>query len=104
MDRIQYVEVGLYQVPLKQAVSDAKVLTGRQKPLSHVALLTATITTAGGAVGFGFSYSLRAGSAALFAHAKELAPELIGEDPRDIGRLWAKLAWQGASVSRTGVT
>ena len=40
----------------------------------------------------------------MFAHAKELAGELVGEDPRDIGRLWEKLAWLGASVSRTGVT
>jgi len=104
VDRIERVEVSLYQVPLRKSVSDAKVLTGRQKPLSHVALLTASLETGHGARGFGFSYSLRAGSAALYAHASELAHELIGEDPRDIGRLWEKLAWQGASVSRTGVT
>lgn len=104
MDRIKHVEVSLYQVPLKSPVSDAKVLTGRQRPLSHVAMLVATIETANGVRGFGFSYSLRTGSAALLAHAKELAPDLIGEDPADIGRLWEKLAWAGASVSRTGVT
>lgn len=104
MDSIKQVEISLYQVPLKKPVSDAKVLTGRQRPLSHVAMLTAVIETADGAHGFGFSYSLRAGSAALFAHAKELGGELIGEDPNDIGRLWEKLAWLGASVSRTGVS
>ena len=104
MDPIKHVEVSLYQVPLKKAVSDAKVLTGRQKPLTHIGMLTATIETVNGARGFGFSYSLRAGSAALIAHAKELAGELIGEDPNDIGRLWEKLAWLGASVSRTGVS
>jgi L-alanine-DL-glutamate epimerase-like enolase superfamily enzyme len=104
VDRIQRVEVALYQVPLKVAVSDAKVLTGRQRPLSHIGLLIASIETVNGARGFGFSYVLRAGSAAMFAHASELAPELIGEDPNDIGRLWEKLAWLGASVSRTGVS
>lgn len=104
MDRIKNVEISLYQVPLKKPVSDAKVLTGRQKPLAHVDMLTATIETSHGAVGFGFSYSLRAGGSALFAHAKDLAGELIGEDPNDIGRLWEKLAWLGASVSRTGVS
>ena len=104
MDPIRTVEVALYQVPLAKAVSDAKVLTGRQKPLAHVDMLTATIETVNGARGFGFSYSLRAGGAALLAHAKDLAGELVGEDPRDIGRLWEKLAWLGASVSRTGVT
>ncbi|MGC1457633.1 MAG: mandelate racemase/muconate lactonizing enzyme family protein, partial [Steroidobacteraceae bacterium] len=104
MDLITQVEIALYQVPLTKAVSDAKVLTGRQKPLSHVGMLVATIETANGARGLGFSYSLRAGSAALFAHARELAGELIGEDPNDIGRLWEKLAWLGGSVSRTGVS
>lgn len=104
MDRVQHVEVALYRVPLKNPVSDAKVLTGRQRPLSHIAMLTATIDTTDGARGFGFSYALRAGGAALYAHATEIAGELIGEDPNDIGRLWEKMAWAGASVSRTGVS
>lgn len=104
VDTIQRVEVSLHQVPLKYPLSDAKVLTGRQKPLAAVDMLTVTVTTREGAVGFGFSYSLRAGGNALFAHARDVARELIGEDPRDIGRLWEKLAWLGASVSRTGVT
>jgi L-alanine-DL-glutamate epimerase-like enolase superfamily enzyme len=104
VDPIKTIEVTLNQVPLKQALSDAKVLTGRQRPLAHVDLLCVTVETAAGARGFGFSYSLRAGGNALFAHAKDLAPDLIGEDPDDIGRLWEKLAWAGASVARTGVT
>ncbi|KAF1047311.1 L-talarate/galactarate dehydratase [Xylophilus sp.] len=104
METLKNVEIALYQVPLKQALSDAKVLTGRQKPLAQVDMLTAAVETSSGARGFGFSYSLRAGGNALFAHAKDLAGALIGEDPADIGRLWEKLAWLGASVSRTGVT
>jgi L-talarate/galactarate dehydratase len=102
-DKIKHVEISLIQVPLKNAVSDAKVLTGRQKPLAHVALLVAEIETVNGARGFGFSYTLRAGSAAIFAHAQELASFLIDEDPNDIGRLWEKLAWQGASIGRGGL-
>lgn len=103
-DTIQTVDVALYQVPLRHALSDAKVLTGRQKPLAAVDMLVVQLTTREGATGFGFSYSLRAGGNALFAHARDIAGELLGEDPRDIGRLWEKLAWLGASVSRTGVT
>src|SRR5206468_11130158 len=49
-----------------------------------------------------FSYSKRAGGPAQFAHAREVAPDLIGEDPSDIGRLWTKLVWAGASVGRSG--
>jgi L-alanine-DL-glutamate epimerase-like enolase superfamily enzyme len=85
-------------------VSDAKVSTGRQKPLTHVDLLLAEVETRHGEKGFGFSYSLRAGGHAMLAHAKDIAGELIGEDPDDIGRLWEKMAWLGASVARTGVT
>jgi L-talarate/galactarate dehydratase len=103
-DPIQHVEVSLCRVPLPQAVSDAKVSTGRQKPLTHVDLLLAEIETCHGEMGFGFSYSLRAGGHAMLAHAKDIAGELIGEDPDDIGRLWEKMAWLGASVARTGVT
>ena len=103
-DPIQHVEVSLCRVPLPQAVSDAKVSTGRQKPLTHVDLLLAEVETRHGEKGFGFSYSLRAGGHAMLAHAKDIAGELIGEDPDDIGRLWEKMAWLGASVARTGVT
>ena len=104
MDPIKHIEISLCRVPLRQAVSDAKVLTGRQKPLAHVDMLTAEIETVHGEKGFGFSYSLRAGGSALLAHARDIAGELIGEDPDDIGRLWEKMAWLGASVARTGVT
>lgn len=103
-DVIARVEVSLIQVPLQRPLSDAKVLSGRQGPLSHVAMLVADITSRDGQRGFGFSYALRAGGAALYAHACELAPFLKGEDPADIGRLWERLAWQGASISRTGLS
>lgn len=104
MDAIKQVEVSLCRVPLSQPVSDAKVLTGRQKALTHVDMLTAIIETSHGETGFGFSYSLRAGGNALLSHAKDIGGELIGEDPDDIGRLWEKMAWLGASVARTGVS
>ena len=104
MNTIEHVDIALYNVPLAKPLSDAKVLAGRQAPLAHVDLLCAIIHTAGGGMGFGFSYSLRAGGSALYAHAKDVAPVLIGEDASDIGRLWEKMAWLGASVSRTGVS
>ena len=65
--------------------------------------LFAEITTASGLEGMGFSYSLRAGGPAQYAHAKEVAQGLIGEDPNDIARLYTKLVWSGASVGRSGV-
>jgi hypothetical protein len=74
VDPIASVEVSLHQVPPTVPVSDAKVLTGRQRALAHVDLLAATIETRHGARGFGFSDALRAGGAALFAYARDLAP------------------------------
>lgn len=102
-DRIDRVRLTLLRLPLNTAISDAKVLTGRQKPLTEVAVLIAEIATAGGHSGMGFSHAKRAGGPALYAHALEIAPELIGEDPNDIARLWTKLIWAGASVGRSGV-
>jgi len=101
-DRVSAIRLSLVYLPLHTPISDAKVLTGRQKPLTEVAFLFAEIRTEGGHQGLGFSYSKRAGGPALYAHAQEIAPELIGEDPSDTGRLWNKLVWAGASMGRSG--
>lgn len=102
-DRIEWLRVSLVILPLKTPISDAKVLTGRQKPLTEVAFLFAEVQTRDGHAGVGFSYSKRAGGPGLYEHAHEIAPALIGEDPNDIARLWDKLAWAGASVGRSGL-
>jgi len=102
-ERITRVQVTLVNLPLRQPVNDAKVMTGRQKPLTQVAILVARIATTEGHEGFGFSYSKRAGGPGLYAHAREIADNLVGEDPSDIGRLWHKLVWAGASVGRSGL-
>ncbi|MET0238709.1 MAG: mandelate racemase/muconate lactonizing enzyme family protein [Sphingobium sp.] len=103
LDRIAKVTVSLAFLPLKTAISDAKVLTGRQRPLTEVAFLFAEIESEGGLHGLGVSYSKRAGGPGLYAHAQEIAGNLIGEDPNDIARLWTKLVWAGASVGRSGL-
>ncbi|MDB5817690.1 MAG: galactarate dehydratase / L-talarate dehydratase [Rhizobacter sp.] len=100
-DRIAWVRVSSCYLPLATPISDAKVLTGRQKPMTEIVILFAEIQTNDGLQGLGFSYSKRAGGPGQFAHAKEIAPALIGEDPNDIARLWDKLCWAGASVGRS---
>src|SRR2546428_832675 len=85
------VRCALYRVPLKEPVSDAKVTTGRQRPLGDIDVVVAHVATADGLEGLGFSYSKRAGGPALFAHAKQIAPLLVGEDALDTGRIWEKL-------------
>ncbi|NGN64822.1 mandelate racemase/muconate lactonizing enzyme family protein [Streptomyces sp. A7024] len=102
-DRIRRIRLSSVTLPLANPISDAKVLTGRQRPMTEVAMLFAEISTEAGHEGLGFSYSKRAGGRGQYAHAKEVAGELLGEDPSDIGRLWTKLVWAGASVGRTGL-
>lgn len=102
-DVIRSVTLSQVILPLRTAISDAKVLTGRQRPMTEVAFLFCEITTEQGFGGVGFSYSKRAGGPAQFAHAREVAPLLIGEDPSDIPRVYDRLLWAGASVGRSGV-
>ncbi|UYP29456.1 mandelate racemase/muconate lactonizing enzyme family protein [Pseudomonas sp. Z8(2022)] len=102
-DRIAWLSLRSVALPLANPISDAKVLTGRQKPMTEIAILIAEIETRDGHRGLGFSYSKRAGGPGQFAHALEVAPNLIGENPSDIARLWDKLCWAGASVGRSGL-
>ena len=102
-DRIEWLRVSSCHLPLAHPISDAKVLTGRQKPMTEIAMLFVELRTSDGHEGLGLSYSKRAGGPGQFAHAKEIAPALLGEDPNDIGRLWNKLCWAGASVGRSGL-
>lgn len=103
-DRIKWIRLSSCYLPLATPISDAKVFTGRQKAMTEVVMLFAEIQTENGHEGLGLSYSKRAGGPGQFAHAKEIAPVLIGEDPSDIGKLWTKLCWAGASVGRSGMS
>ncbi|WP_114560783.1 L-talarate/galactarate dehydratase [Desertihabitans aurantiacus] len=102
-DSIASISLSHVVLPLQNPVSDAKVLTGRQKPLSEVVLLFAEVTTADGVEGMGFSYSKRAGGPSQYAHLKEVAQVAIGQDPSDIAKVYDSLLWAGASVGRSGV-
>ncbi len=102
-DRIAWLRLSSVYLPLANPISDAKVLTGRQKPMTEIAMLFVELQTADGHTGLGLSYSKRAGGPGQFAHAKEIAPTLLGEDPNDIARLWNTLCWAGASVGRSGL-
>ena len=103
-DRIAWMRISSCYLPLANPISDAKVLTGRQKPMTEIAMLFVELQTEQGHEGLGLSYSKRAGGPGQFAHAQEIAPALIGEDPSDIARLWDKLCWAGASVGRSGLS
>ncbi|MHA7127742.1 L-talarate/galactarate dehydratase [Janibacter indicus] len=102
-DAIRSLTLSHVVLPLPTPVSDAKVLTGRQKPLTESVLLFVEVTTEEGHQGMGFSYSKRAGGPAQYTHLKEVAEVAIGQDPADIDRIYQSLMWAGASVGRSGV-
>jgi L-alanine-DL-glutamate epimerase-like enolase superfamily enzyme len=95
--------LSLVYLPLSSPISDEKVAAGRRQPVTEVAFLFAELGTTDGHAGLGFSYATRAGGPALYAHGKEIAPLLLGEDPNDIGRVREKLVAAGASAGRTGL-
>src|SRR5215203_5836309 len=76
-DRIRHVRLSTLTLPLETPISDAKVLTGRQKPMTEIVFLFAEITTENDHHGIGFSYSKRAGGPAQYAHAREVASNLL---------------------------
>ena len=45
VDLIRHVKLSTARLPLAVPISDAKVFTGRQKPMTEVAFLFAEITT-----------------------------------------------------------
>lgn len=102
-DRIRTLHLSHVVLPLDNPVSDAKVLTGRQKPLTETVLLFVEVETEQGHRGTGFSYSKRAGGPAQYTHLKEVAEVAIGQDPSDIAKIYESLMWAGASVGRSGV-
>jgi L-alanine-DL-glutamate epimerase-like enolase superfamily enzyme len=102
-DPIDWLRLSAVTLPLAVAISDAKVFTGRQRPMTEIAMLFVEVKTRDGAEGIGFSYSKRAGGRAQYAHLSEIAGNLLGEDSSDIGRVYDKLLWAGASVGRSGV-
>lgn len=103
IDTINRVDVQLLRIPLENPVSDAKVIQGKQTPLTEIMITCATIQTEGGYTGFGYTYCKRNGGPAQYALAKEYAPLLVGEDPNDISRLWNKLLWSSISIGNSGV-
>ena len=53
LDRIESVTLSSVTLPLPNPISDAKVFTGRQRPMTEVAFLFAEIRTEGGHEGSG---------------------------------------------------
>ena len=60
-DTVTGIRLRSVYLPLKTPISDAKVLTGRQKPMTEIAILFCEVESSEGHRGLGISYSKRAG-------------------------------------------
>ena len=89
--RIQAVQIDHYEVPLAAAMTDAT-----HGEMTCFALVTVRIRTADGAEGLGYTYTVgKTGGAAVRSHLEQdIAPWLLGEDPRRVEYMWQKM-WHG---------
>ena len=72
------------------------------KTLTHREHLLVRIESDAGVQGIGFCLQDISGKAAKAAMDELLAPMIIGEDPRDISRIWERLYWQTVRAGRRG--
>ena len=98
MDTIERIEIIQVDLPPKVVRTDAiQAFVKQETPIVR-------ITCDDGATGTGYSYTIGTGGSSVVALLRDhLAPLLIGEDPIDVERLWAKM-WVPKLVGRRGIT
>ena len=99
MSRIASIETHHYRIPLPVVLSDST-----HGEMSHSGLIVACVRDAGGREGIGYTYTVNdVGSRAIRALVDhDLAPVLVGEDARDIDRLWERMWWHVHFCGRGG--
>ncbi|MFO1350274.1 MAG: mandelate racemase/muconate lactonizing enzyme family protein [Gammaproteobacteria bacterium] len=97
---ITSVQTDHYRIPLPVVLSDST-----HGDMSHFALVTVRVRSDDGLEGLGYTYTVaNTGGAALHAMIeRDLAPLLIGQDPRRIEQLWEKMWWHTHFVGRGGL-
>jgi L-alanine-DL-glutamate epimerase-like enolase superfamily enzyme len=96
--KIASLETGLYRIPLATPLSDAT-----HGEMAAFQLVTARLQDDEGAEGLGYTYTVgRGGAAVLSLLARDLAPLIVGEDPRQRERLWERMWWGLHYVGRGG--
>jgi len=96
--KIASLDAGLYRIPLATALSDST-----HGNMEAFQLITVRIRDDEGAEGLGYTYTVgRGGAAVLSLVTRDLAPLLIGEDPRRRERVWERMWWSVHYVGRGG--
>jgi L-alanine-DL-glutamate epimerase-like enolase superfamily enzyme len=97
---ISTIETQLHHIPLPTVLTDS--MHGEMR---HFAVVTVRVKTEDGAEGLGYTYTVgkTGGSAVLALVRDDLAPALLGSDPRCIQQLWDKMWWHLHYVGRGGI-
>jgi len=99
MTRIAKVDVRYFRVPLQEVLVDA-----RDGPHTHFELVTATIVTADGLCGTGYTYTGGLGGRAIVTMLEhDLVPFIDGKDARDVEALHDAMQGHMHSVARGGI-
>lgn len=99
MTAIGSVDVRLFDVPLAEVLVDAK-----HGDHTHFELVTATVTTADGLSGTGYTYTGGKGGRAIAAMIEhDLAPFLLDRDAADVEALHDAMQWHVHYVARGGI-
>jgi L-alanine-DL-glutamate epimerase-like enolase superfamily enzyme len=97
--RVQAVEARRFRIPLDEPMGDAK-----HGEHTHFELVTATVRTADGLEGIGYTYTGGRGGRAILAMIEhDLAPFLLGQDAGDPEALHDAMLWHVHYVGRGGV-
>jgi L-alanine-DL-glutamate epimerase-like enolase superfamily enzyme len=92
------ISADCYRIPLPKVLSNS----GHGK-IPDFQLVTVRVRDGEGAEGIGYTYTIGQGGVAIQAMiARDLAPTLVGEDPRLIERLWDRMWWRLHWVGRGG--
>lgn len=96
---IKTVKVGLYEIPLKEVLSDAK-----HGDHTHFQVIICTVTCNDGTQGVGYTYTGGKGGTAIYHLIKdELAPMLEGRNATTIEKLWEDMQYHLHYVGRGGL-
>ena len=97
---IRDIKCRLFQVPLKEILTDAK-----HGEHTHFELITTTITLADGSEGTGYTYTGGKGGYAIKAMIDhDLIPFLIGKDGSNVEKLNEAMEWHIHYVGRGGIS
>ena len=98
--KIESIDSDVFFIPLPQVLTDST-----HGEMRHFALVTVRIHDSDGTEGVGYTYTVgkTGGRAAHAMLAHDLVPLLIGEDPREIERLWDRMWWGLHYVGRGGI-